>query len=150
MMLMSEVMLIAITGIVSSSAVVVLVVYFITRARHRRVEAQVEMQSRLIDRFGSGQELVGFLQSASGQQFVTGVRNAPETLTRERIMTGFTRGVVLSCLGLAFVVLTLTYDKDWSVPAAIVFSLGIGYFLATFISYKLSAKVRAGELEPEP
>ena len=68
--------------------------------------------------------------------------------SRERILSGFTRAVVLSSLGLAFLGLTFLYDKDWAVPASIVFALGIGYFLATLISYKLSAKVRAGELEP--
>ena len=139
---------IPIIGILSSSTMVILVVFFVTRARQRRVEAQVEMQVKLIDRFGSAPELISFLQSPSGRQFITGVQSAPELLTRERILSGFTRAVVLSSLGLAFLFLTFLYDKDWAVPASIVFALGIGYFLATFISYKLSGKVRAGELEP--
>ena len=140
--------IIPIVGMLSSSVTVVLVVFFVTRARQRRVEAQVEMQARLIDKFGAGAELVNFLQSPAGRQFVTGVQEAPEVLTRERILSGFTRAVVLSCLGLSFVALAFAYDEDWSVPAAIVFSLGIGYFLATLISYRLSSKVRAGHLEP--
>ena len=90
---------IPIIGILSSSAMVVLVVYFVTRARQRRVEAQVEMQSKLIDRFGSAPELVSFLQSPAGRQFVTGVQSAPDVLTRERILSGFTRAIVLSSLG---------------------------------------------------
>jgi hypothetical protein len=138
---------IPIVGTLASSATVVLVVFFVTRTRQRRVEAQVEMQGKLIDRFGSAPELVSFLHSPAGRQFVTGVQGAPDMLTRERILSGFTRGVVLSSLGLAFLFLTFLYEKDWAVPAAIVFSLGIGYFLATFIAYKLSAKVRVGELE---
>lgn len=139
---------IPIVGTLASSAMVVLVVYFVTRGRQRRVEAQVEMQTKLIDRFGSAPELVNFLHSPAGRQFVTGVQGAPDVLTRERIMSGFTRAVVLSTLGLAFLGLTFFYDEDWAVPASIVFALGIGYFLATLISYKLSAKVRAGELDP--
>ncbi len=139
---------IPIIGILSSSAMVILVVYFVTRGRQRRVEAQVEMQTKLIDRFGSAPELVNFLHSPAGRQFVTGVQSAPEVLTRERILSGFTRGVVLSTLGLAFLFLTFLYDKDWAVPASIVFSLGIGYFLATLISYKMSGKMRAGQIEP--
>lgn len=139
---------IPIVGTLASSAMVVLVVYFVTRARQRRVEAQVEMQTKLIDRFGSAPELVNFLHSPAGRQFVTGVQTAPDVLTRERILSGFTRAIVLSSLGLAFLFLTFLYDEDWAVPASIVFSLGIGYFLATLISYKLSGKVRAGELEP--
>ena len=139
---------IPIIGILASSTMVILVVFFVTRARQRRVEAQVDMQSKLIDRFGSAPELIHFLHSPAGRQFITGVQSAPEMLTRERILSGFTRAVVLSSLGLAFLFLTFLYDHDWAVPASIVFSLGIGYFLATVISYKLSAKLRAGELEP--
>ena len=139
---------IPIIGILASSAMVVLVVFFVTRGRQRRVEAQVEMQSKLIDRFGSAPELIGFLQSPAGRQFITGVQSAPEVLTRERILSGFTRAVVLSTLGLAFLFLTFLYDDDWAVPASIVFALGIGYFLATLITYKLSGKVRSGQLEP--
>ena len=139
---------IPIIAILSSSTMVILVVFFVTRARQRRAEAQVEMQGKLIDRFGSAPELINFLHSPAGRQFISGVQSAPETLTRERILSGFTRAVVLSSLGLAFLFLTFLYDDDWAVPASIVFALGIGYFLATLISYKLSAKVRAGELEP--
>jgi hypothetical protein len=140
---------IPIIGTVASAATIVLVVYFVTKGRQRRVEAQVEMQSKLIDRFGSAPELVTFLHSPAGRQFITGVQSAPEVLTRERIMSGFTRAVVLSTLGLAFLGLTLFDNNDWAVPAAIVLALGIGYFLATYISYKLSATVHAGELGPQ-
>ena len=140
--------LIPIVGILSSSATVVLVVYFVTRARQRRVEAQVEMQSRLIDRFGSGPELVNFLHSPAGRQFVTGVQNAPGIMTRERILSGFTRSIVLTMLGLAFLFLTFFMHEDgFSVPAAILFFLGAGYFIATVISYKLSAKFHLGEID---
>ena len=134
---------IPIIGTVASAITVVLVVFFVTRSRQRKVEAQVEMQSKLIDRFGSAPELVTFLQSPAGRQFISGVQSAPEVLTRERIMSGFTRAVVLSSLGIAFLMLAGMYDNGWSVPAAIVLSLGVGYFIATFISYKLTAKPQA-------
>jgi hypothetical protein len=138
-----------IIGTIATGVTVVLVVYFVTRGRQRRVEAQVQMQAKLIDRFGSAPELVDFLHSPAGRQFITGVQTAPEVLTRERIMSGFTRAVVLSSLGLAFMLLAAIDNRDWSVPGAIVLSLGVGYFLATFISYKLSAKVHSGELGPQ-
>ena len=129
---------IPIVGTITSAVMVVLVVFFVTRGRQRRLEAQVQMQSKLIDRFGSAPELISFLQSPAGQQFVAGVQSAPAALTRDRIASGFTRAVVLTCLGISFLLLTFLYEKDWAVPAAIVFSLGIGYFIATFISYKMT------------
>lgn len=140
---------IPIIGTIATGVTVVLVVFFVTKARQCRVEAQVQMQAKLIDRFGTAPELVSFLHSPAGRQFITGVQSAPEVLTRERIMSGFTRAVVLSTLGLAFLGLTLLDNGDWAVPAAIVLALGVGYFIATYISYRLSEKVHAGELGPQ-
>ncbi|HEY0157697.1 MAG TPA: hypothetical protein VGF28_10470 [Thermoanaerobaculia bacterium] len=132
---------IPIVGIISSSTMVVLVVYFVTQGRARRVQAQVEMQSRLIDRFGSAPELVQFLHSPAGREFVAGVQGAPAALTRERLMSGFTRSIVLTSLGCAFVYLNVMWEDDFAIPAAILLFLGIGYMIATFVSYKLSAKL---------
>jgi hypothetical protein len=137
---------IPILGILCSSAMVVLVVLLVTKARQRKVEVQVEMQSKLIDRFGSAPELIQFLQSSAGQQFVSGVQLAPTLLTRERILTGFSRAIILTSVGAAFLFLTFMYDNDFAVPAAILFALGIGYLLATFVSYKLSGKMHSGEV----
>ncbi|HYO79335.1 MAG TPA: hypothetical protein VE010_22915 [Thermoanaerobaculia bacterium] len=133
--------LIPIVGIISSSVMIVLIVYFVTRGRQRRVEAQVEMQTRLIDRFGSASELVEFLHSPAGRQFVTGVDMAPALMTRERLMSGFSRAIILTALGIAFVCLSFLVDDDFVVPASILLSLGIGYLVATFVSYKLAAKL---------
>lgn len=133
--------MIPIIGMLSSSATVVLIVYFVTKARQRRVEVQVEMQSRLIDRFGTAPELVEFLHSPAGRTFVSGVQGAPAALTRERLMSGFSRAIVLTMLGAAFLFLTLYDNEDWAIPAAIILFLGIGYLIATYVSYKLSAKL---------
>jgi hypothetical protein len=138
-----------IIGMLSSSATVVLIVYFVTRARQRRVEAQVQMQSRLIDRFGSGPELVQFLHSPAGRSFVVGVESAPVALTRDRLVSGFTRAIVLTMLGAGFLFLTFYTDEGWAIPATIVFSLGLGYLVATFVSYKLAAKLTS-ETASEP
>jgi hypothetical protein len=142
--------IIPIVGMISSSVTVVLIVYFVTKARQRRVEAQVEMQSRLIDRFGTAPELVQFLHSPAGRTFVTGVQGAPAALTRERLMSGFSRAIVLTMLGVGFLFLTFYSNEDWAVPAAIVLFLGIGYLIATYVSYKLSAKLMGETTLGEP
>jgi hypothetical protein len=133
--------LIPIVGILSSTVMIVFIVYFVTRGRQRRVDAQVEMHNRLIDRFGTASELVEFLHSPAGRQFVSGVDLAPALMTRERLMSGFSRSIVLTALGIAFVCLTFLVDDDFVVPASILLSLGIGYLVATFVSYKLASKL---------
>lgn len=140
---------IPIIGMLSSSAMVVLIVYFISRARARRAEVQAEVQSKLIDRFGSAPELIDFLQSPAGRQFVTGVQSAPAIMARERIVSGFSRAIILSTLGAAFLFLTFFYEDGFAVPAAVLFSLGIGYLLATLVSYKMTEKLRRDVSSPE-
>ena len=135
--------LIPIFGILSSSTMVVLIVYFVSRSRARRAEVQAEVQSRLIDRFGTAPELIEFLQSPAGREFVSGVQSAPALWARERVLSGFTRAIVLTALGTAFLFLTFFFDDGFAVPAAIVFSLGLGYLLATFVSYRLSQKMQS-------
>ena len=141
---------IPIVSVVSSSAMIVLIVYFVTRGRARRAEVQAEVQTRLIDRFGTAPELIDFLQSPAGRQFVSGVQSAPATLARERILSGFTRAIVLSMLGAAFLGLTFFYDDDFAVPAAILFSLGIGYLIATFVSWRLSRHMHGADVFQPP
>jgi hypothetical protein len=141
---------IPIISVISSSVMIVMIVYFVTRGKARRAEMQAEVQTRLIDRFGSAPELIEFLQSPSGRQFVHGVQSAPAMLTRERIMSGFTRAIVLSMLGAAFLGLTFFYDDDFAVPASILFSLGLGYLIATFVSWRLSRHLLGGDVLNPP
>ena len=136
-----EMVWIPIISVLASSVTVIFVVYFVTRGRQRRFEAQVQMQTRLIDRFGSAPELVEFLHSPAGREFVAGVQTTPRAITRDRVMSGFTRAIVLTSLGVAFIALTFMEDRDFAVPATIVFSLGAGYLLATLLTYKLSSKL---------
>jgi hypothetical protein len=133
--------MIPITGILASSAMWVLIVYFVSKARQRRLEAQVQLQSKLIDRFGSATEMVTFLQSPAGKEFVTGVATAPKTLARERVMRGMTLAIVLTALGLAFVFLTFVWADGFMVPASIILALGIGFLLATVVTWRLSDKL---------
>jgi hypothetical protein len=133
--------IIPIIAILSSFGTAVLIVYFVTRARQRRVELQAEMQSKLIDRFGSAPEMVTFLQSPQGREFIAGVQTAPAVQTRDRVLGGFTRSIILTALGAAFLFLTFWDDRDFVVPAAIILSLGLGYFVATVVSWRLSASL---------
>ena len=142
--------MIPIIGMLTSFATAVLIVYFIGRGRQRRIEIQAQMQAKLLDRFTTGPELVAFLQSPAGRQFAGSSESTSVMMTRERLLGGFTRSIVLTALGLAFLFLTYYQDNDFVVPAAILSSLGIGYFLATVVSYRLSSKLSIGQMPSSP
>ena len=130
--------LIPIIGILASGAAAVLIVFLVSRGRQRRAEMQAQVQTKLIDRFATAPELVQFLQSPAGREFVSGVQTGPIVHTRDRIHSGFTRAIVLTALGAGFLFLTYSEGHRFIVPAAILFSLGIGYLLATTLTYRLT------------
>lgn len=141
---------IPIVAIISSFVAAIAIVYMVTHSRQRRAEMQTEMQTKLIERFGTAPEMVAFLQSPAGRDFVTGVQLAPAAIARDRVMGGFTRAIVLSSLGTAFLFLTWFDNNDFAIPAAILLSLGLGYLIATIVSWKLSASLTHRSSEGAP
>lgn len=111
------------------------------RARQRRAEMQVEVQTKLIDRFGSAPELIDFLQSSAGRQFVDGFRSLPQHAAREKILSGLRRGIITTLIGVAFLIIfaiDVRENRDCIYPATLILALGIGFFVSTWISMKLS------------
>lgn len=138
--------MIPLVAIVANVIMVVMIVYFVTRSRQRRAELQVEMQSRLIDRFSSPTELVQFLHSEAGQKFMTGVDASSKQATRNRLMSGFNRAIILLSLAAAFLFIGIFTDETEAfVPTAILAALGFGFLIATFVSYKLSGKLMSDD-----
>jgi len=142
--------MIAIVAIVFSNLVFLAMIIAWWRTRQRKLELQADVQSKLIERFGSTPELVQFLQSEAGRDFVNGVQVGAAGNTRnqarERILTGVRRAVLLTFLGLGFLFLQFIFDQEgFSVPAVILLALGLGHLVATFISLSMSRKLLAEE-----
>ena len=126
---------IPIISIIGTSATVVLIVLFVTRARQRRAEMRSEVQMRLIDKFGSSAEFVKFLESPSGLQFL----EQPRRASRERALGGLTAALVCTFIGLAFLGCALVFrDAGWYVPAFILTGIGLAFFISTAISWRLT------------
>lgn len=132
---------IPIFGIVFGTIAWVIVVLAFFWARSRRLQQQAEVQSKLIDRFGSTPELISFLNSNAGRDFVNGVQTGTMYAARERVLSGVRKAIILSFLGLAFIALWLINDINglaW--PGVLLLALGLGYFVATYVSLSLSKR----------
>jgi hypothetical protein len=132
---------IAIVSMVGFYATVAIIIVAFSRSKERRTELQTQVQSKLIDRFGSAPELIDFLQSDAGHQFVEGFHNAPRYAAREKILSGLRRGIITTLLGLGLLAIFAADIRDnWGFiyPGCLVLALGLGFFLSTFVSMKLS------------
>jgi hypothetical protein len=118
---------------------IVWIVWLGTNAKNRRAQAQTEVQTKLIDRFGTSKEFIEFLQSPAGQQFVSGVEVKTALYARDRIIRGFGTGIVISLLGLGFLAIWIfDHNGGFIYPGFILLGLGAGFFLSAIVSLKMS------------
>ena len=80
------------------------------RSRQRVARMQIELQTKMIERFGSAPEFVGFLQSDSGRQFMQGMGALPKAGARNNILASVRRAIVLSFLGIGFLVICISSE----------------------------------------
>jgi hypothetical protein len=140
---------IPLVAIVGSFMVAAFITWSVGRSRERRAQIQAEIQGKLIERFGSATELVTFLQSPAGREFVSGVQSAPIVAARERAASSFSRALVLTGIGAAFIALWIVDHGGlgWAVPGFILFSIGLANLVGAIVSLKLARSVSAsGEM----
>jgi hypothetical protein len=124
-----------------SFAMVAGIVWMAVNARNRRAKLQVEVQTRLIEKFSNAPDFVNFLNSDTGKQFLTGIDKMPQLMARDRIVGGVSRGVVMMLLGAAFIAIWIADSNvGFMYPGFILMGLGIGFFVSTLISLKMSQR----------
>ena len=131
--------MVPIFAIVFSFATAITIIIVIARARTRRLQMQVDLQSKLIEKFGSSAELVEFLNSRAGQDFVRGVQTAPGRVARERAAGGVRVGIFFSAVGLAFLVLwpiSGAWGLAW--PGVFLLVIGLGFFASSYSLLRFS------------
>jgi len=132
--------------IVISTGFFVMVAFIVwakANAASQQARYNADVQTKLIERFGSGPELIDFLRSAEGQQFATGISKLPKLAARDRVVGGFTRAIFLTFLGLAFLVLCFTEMENpgFLIAGAILTALGLANLVSAIVSLKLSKRM---------
>ena len=104
--------------------------------------AQAEMQANLLERLGSSQELLAFLQTDTGRRLL---ESAPPPEPRRnpigRIMTSVQAGIILSALGGAFFATSGAYfgiGASFQVLGFVCVCLGAGFLASAAATYILS------------
>jgi hypothetical protein len=115
-------------------------VIFNSIRRYRTAKVQAGVQTALVDKLGSSQELLAYVQSDAGSRLVESlgvVRASPYG----RIIGALQTGVVLIPLGLGLLFLRgriAGADEGFLVFGTLICTLGIGFILAAAVSYTLS------------
>jgi hypothetical protein len=131
---------------------------------HRRwlrvSKLQNDMQNKLLERFTSNEEMLGFIQTSAGQRFLESASVAAEPGPRAlsapvgRMLWSIQLGIVIlvAGVGLQIVSYKLSNYEDavtgFQVVGGIVIALGIGFILSSLGSYLISR--RLGLMDPSP
>ncbi len=108
----------------------------------RKMGHKSKLQSKIVDKFTSVQEFSDFLQSQEGGEFLDFLKFNGLT-PKGKILSSMSKGVILTTLGISLVIIgqIFTSEMRYFLAFGIVFiALGVGFLVATLISYTLSKK----------
>jgi hypothetical protein len=115
-------------------------IIFTTIRRYKTAKLQAGLQTKLLEKFGSGQELLAYVQSDAGTQFLDSLTMEQRT-PHGRILGAAQASVILVLLGLALLFLRGRVsggEEGFLVAGTIILSLGVGFGLSAALSYFLS------------
>ena len=111
----------------------------------RKLKHKNQLQNKIIDKVNSVPELNEFLQTEGGSRFLNFL-TIESFSPKEKLLSSITKGIILIMLGLAFFSIdplfsTVTEDAQiFTALGLILWALGIGFLVSSFISYLLSKK----------
>jgi len=142
------------TGLLTAALVFGWLIRYVVGHRRwlRTVKIQTDVHSRLMERFSSNDELMTYIQSPAGRQFLQGLPAAAEIASSPVVAAPLTRilwsvqaGVVLVCGGIGLLTIK-RYMVDEVAEMLLVWgvlglSVGVGFVLAAGASYILSHRL---------
>ena len=133
-------------------ALIWLIHLFLENRRWTRIfKLQMDVHSKLIDRFGTNQELLTYMNTDAGRRFLEAAPIPVDIERGQRVPSGVARiltplqvGVVLTLLGLGFLFLRHV-DADLETPMLVlgtaILMPGIGFILSAGITWVLAARL---------
>jgi hypothetical protein len=105
--------------------------------------AQAEMQANLLERLGSSQELLAFLQTDTGRRMLEAPPPSPEPRRNPlgRILTSMQVGIILTAMGGAFFATSGAYfgiTASFQILGFLGVCLGAGFLVSAAATYILS------------
>jgi hypothetical protein len=128
-----------------------------TAIEHRRwqrtMRAQTDLNTKLIDRFSSSEELLAYLQSPAGKTLIepavlpqAGPRPMPMNAPLSRIFWSLQSGIVVSTLGTGLIFVSRAVATDEFAQllygvGIVVLTIGLGFAISAAVSYVLSHRL---------
>ncbi|MGA9980521.1 MAG: hypothetical protein WBQ08_18015 [Candidatus Sulfotelmatobacter sp.] len=115
---------------------------FSTIRRYKIAKLQSEVQTKLLDKVASGQELLAYAQTEVGRELLESLKVEQRVSPYARIIVAMQTGIIALLVGCAFLVLRSRVPENaqegFLVFGTIFAFLGLGFGLSAAASYYLS------------
>jgi predicted phage tail protein len=116
-------------------------IIFTTIRRYKIAKLQAEVQSRLLDKIGNGQELLAYAQTETGRQLLESLK-VERVAPHGRIIGALQAGIVLVVFGAGMLAVRNHVPDEavhgFTIFGALIIALGLGFALSSVASYYLS------------
>ena len=115
-------------------------IIFSTIRRYKIAKLQAEIQTKLLDKIGSGQELLAYAQTQAGRELLESLK-VERVSPYGRIIGALQTGIVLILFGAALLLLrnhVSGANEGFVVLGTLICALGLGFALSAAASYYLS------------
>jgi hypothetical protein len=131
--------LISVVATLATFGTICFVAWTTSHAKTIVARAQAEAQTKLIERFESGPELVEFLKSAEGRQFISEFQQMPKIEATDHILGGIRKAIVVGMLGIGFLAVAWFWPAlGMIIPGFLLLSLAVGFSISSLISVRLA------------
>lgn len=120
------------------------------RRRSKVAEVQAQMHAKLLERFGSSQEMLAYLNSEAGARFLDSA-TIEQTKPLGRVLGSVQAGLILVFVGIAMFIVRATMPSETFnaidraqtahgllAVSLLLLALGLGFLASSAASYKLS------------
>jgi hypothetical protein len=119
---------------------VAFIIWMVRRSVERIAQSRVDVQMKLIEKFGSAHDLSEFLNSPAGRGFVTTGMRMPNLRTKSMLLSSLRSSLIMLFMGLAFILVPLAMHEESSgliLAGGILLAIGLGMFVSAVLSMKL-------------
>jgi hypothetical protein len=114
------------------------VLWIVARRLEQKARLRAELHTKMVERFGTVQELSEFINTEGGRRFIESYSMRPASPLL-RILRTVQAGVVCLILGVGMFVLAAVTGRSVAlVPTVILTSLGLGLLASAGLAYRLS------------
>ena len=115
---------------------------FSTFRRMKVARIQAEVHSKLIEKLGSSQDFLTFLETESGKKLVASIGiEQPNRNPYNRILASVQAGAILVCVGIAFLLIGVNFSdvaEGFKILGGLGLALGIGFLISSVLYYRMS------------